>query len=129
LTNISAAGVVIPGVTLNNRAPFAPKWKASIGAQYEVETGAGTITPRIDYAYQSAFFTNIDNNPLGEVPGYGTFNAHVSWASADENWRLTAEVKNLANKLYYYNLFYNLGERTAQPAPPREWSMTLKRKF
>ncbi|WP_404711789.1 TonB-dependent receptor [Sphingomonas sp. MMS24-J13] len=129
LKSFTSAGVVIAGVTLDSKAPFSPKWKAAVGVQYAVGTAIGTLTPRIDYAYQSSFFTNIDNNPLGAVPGYGLFNAKLTWDSPDRAWRLSATVKNMFNRFYYVNKFFNVGLQTTQPAPPREWMLTLRRKL
>jgi iron complex outermembrane receptor protein len=129
LKSFTGAGLVIPNISLATRAPFAPKWKAAAGIQYAVETDLGTITPRVDYAYQSAYFTGIDNNPLGEVPGYGIFNARFSWDSPDGSWRVSLAAKNLTNKLYYLGKFFVNGLSLGQPAPPREVSVTLNRKF
>jgi iron complex outermembrane receptor protein len=129
LKSFSAAGVVIAGVTLDSKAPFAPKWKAAVGVQYAADTPIGTLTPRIDYSYQSSFFTTIDNNRLGQTPGYGLFNARLSWDSSDRSWRISATVKNMFNKFYFVNRFFNVGLQYSQPAPPREWMLTLRRKL
>lgn len=129
LKSFTAAGIVITGVTLDSRAPYAPKWKVSVGAQYSADTSFGTITPRVDYSYQSSFFTGIDNNPLGETPGYDLVNAHVAWDSPDRSWRMTVAVNNVFNKFYFINRFFTLGLQYSQPAPPREWSLTLRRSF
>jgi iron complex outermembrane receptor protein len=129
LKSFTGAGLVIPGVSLATRAPFAPEWKVSAGVQYAAETGIGTITPRIDYAYQSAYFTGIDNSPFGKVPGYGIFNARLSWDSSDKSWRVSVAAKNLTDKLYYLGKFFVNGLSLGQPAPPREVSVTLRRKF
>jgi iron complex outermembrane receptor protein len=129
LKSFTGAGLVIPNVSLATRAPFSPKWKAAAGIQYAAETSLGTITPRIDYAYQSAYFTGIDNSPLGKVPGYGIFNARLSWDSPDRSWRVSIAAKNLTDRLYYLGKFFVNGLSLGQPAPPREVSVTLRRKF
>jgi len=129
LTSISAAGVVIQGVALANAAPFAPAWKAALGAQYGVETRIGTFTPRVDYSYQSSYFTTIANNPEGQVGAYGVTNARLTFDSPNKDWRLSLAVRNLFDTTYYNNKFFNLGMTLAQPAPPREVSVTLRRNF
>lgn len=129
LTSISAAGVVIQGVTLANAAPFAPAWKAALGAQYGVETRIGTFTPRVDYSYQSSYFTTIANNPEGQVGAYGVTNARLTFDSPAKDWRLSLAVRNLFDVTYYNSKFFNLGMTLAQPAPPREVSVTLRRNF
>jgi len=129
LKSFTVAGVIISGVTLDSKAPFAPAWKAAAGAQYSFDTSFGTITPRIDYSYQSSFFTTIDNNPLGKTPGYSLVNARIAWDSPDRNWRLAAAVSNVFDKFYFINRFFTTGPQYSQPAPPREWSLTLRRNF
>ena len=39
LTRLGAPGLTIAGITLNNKAPYAPEWKASAGVQYTVPSG------------------------------------------------------------------------------------------
>jgi len=129
LKSFTAQGVIISGVTLDNKAPFAPKWKVALGAQYEVETAIGSFTPRLDYTYQSSYFTGIDNAPEGKVDGYGIFNARLTFDTPDKDWRLSLAAKNLFNKFYYNNKFFNLGMILGSAAPPREVSLTLRRTF
>jgi iron complex outermembrane receptor protein len=52
------------GISLDGVTPFTPKWKWNIGAQYEIQFGnAGSLTPRVDIAYQSDTFTSPLNQP------------------------------------------------------------------
>lgn len=129
LKSFTATGVTIIGVTLDSKAPFVSKWKFAAGVQYAVETEIGTITPRLDYNYQSSFYTNINNDPLSMVPRRGIFNARITFDSLDKDWRLSIAAKNLFDKYYYNNRFFNVGLSSAQPAPPREISVTLRRNF
>ncbi|HWU04525.1 MAG TPA: TonB-dependent receptor [Novosphingobium sp.] len=129
LDSISAAGVVIQGVTLSSQAPFAPKWKANIGAQYAIQTRLGTVTPRLDYTYQSSYFTAITDDPQGQVGAYALVNARIGFDAPGRQWHLALAVRNLLDTVYYNNKFYNLGMTLAQPAAPREVSVTLRRDF
>src|SRR5690606_28397226 len=109
--------------------PFAPEWKVAIGAQYAIETSIGAFTPRVDYTYQSSYFTNIDNAPQGVVPAYGVFNARLTFDSINDDWRISLAAKNLFDKLYYNSMFFNTGMVLGQPAAPREISISLRRSF
>lgn len=131
LKSIGAAGATINGITLASEAPFITKWKASLGVQYEAEIGdAGSITPRADLAYQSSYFINADDNPLGLVPAYTVINGRVTWASVDKQWSLALAVTNLTNRYYYLSkVRLPIGITTGTPGAPREWSLTLRRKF
>ncbi len=131
LKRLGAAGATINGITLASQAPYITKWKTSVGAQYEANLGGrGSLTPRIDMAYQSSFFIAADNNPLGLVPSYTTWNGRVTWRSEDRSWEAGLAVTNLADKFYYRNKTrLPIGITTGQPGAPREWSVSIRRQF
>ncbi|MEO0031851.1 MAG: hypothetical protein RIS94_1609 [Pseudomonadota bacterium] len=121
------------GVTLDMVAPFNAKWTGSAGIQYDVPLGSlGKLTPRIDWSYQSSFYASAVNNPYNLVGGRSLFNARVSWTSADDAWVLSAAVTNLGDKFYYVGASENVanfGLSNAVVGRPREWSLSIKRKF
>jgi iron complex outermembrane receptor protein len=132
LKRIGASGATITGITLANIAPYVTKWKAAGGIQYRFDIGdMGSLSPRLDVAYQSSFYTNIDNNPASLTPGYTIANARLSWQSPDKNWEAVLAVTNLFDKFYYQNTFRGpaISSVTGQPAPPREWSVSLRKSF
>jgi iron complex outermembrane recepter protein len=121
------------GLTLAMTTPFAPKWKYSAGAQYQIALGdAGTLTPRLDWSYQAAFHSQPGNHAVNRVPNYYVLNGRLSWQSTDEKWNVAFEGSNLTNEVYYLTFFDN---RTStqnvfgQVAAPRQWAVTLKRSF
>lgn len=132
LKRLGAAGATIAGITLANIAPYVTKWKAGGGIQYRADLGElGTVSPRFDIAYQSSFFTAIDNNPASLTPSYTVANARVSWQSSNRDWEVAFAVSNLFDRFYYQNKFRGpaIASVTGQPAPPREWSLSLRKNF
>lgn len=132
LRRVGATGATIAGITTDNIAPYVTKWKVGGGIQYEADTGsAGTITPRIDVAYQSSFYTSISNSAATLTPGYTIVNGRISWKSPDRDWELALSVSNLFDKYYYLNKFYGpaIAVGTGQPGAPREWALSLRRTF
>ena len=131
-TSISAAAQAA-GITLGMQSPFAPRWKFSAGAQYQWIMGsAGSLTPRIDWSRQTSFHAAAINSPFNHVDGYSLLNGRVTWRDASELWNVSLEVTNLTDKLYYLGIFDNRGSsRTVmgQPAPPRQWAVSVKRNF
>jgi iron complex outermembrane recepter protein len=114
------------------QSPFSPEWKYSVGIQYEVLLGAmGSLTPRVDWSYSSDFYGTAVNTELGHVPGHHLANARLTWRQADGKWQSSLEVTNLADKLYYYGYFPNGSNGTVvgNPAPPRQWALSIKYKF
>ncbi|MPT48671.1 MAG: TonB-dependent receptor [Sphingobium sp.] len=131
LTRIGAAGVNVVGLSRDNKAPYAPEWKLGGGIQYSFDIGnAGTITPRFDVNYQSYFFSNMDNNPLGKVAGYTVSNARIMFEDANREWQVALAVTNLFDKYYYLNkIHYPIGITVGQPSLPREWKVSVRRSF
>ncbi len=114
--------------------PYTPTNKYSIGAQYAFDMGnMGSLTPRIDYSYQTQIFTDATNASTNLIPGYGIANFHLTWNSEDETWSAAVVVTNLADDYHYLTIFDNMrgsaGYETGEPDRPREFAFTIKRKF
>jgi iron complex outermembrane recepter protein len=139
-------GVVIrPGVVGTNAAgvgpndpPAVPQWKANLGVQYKADLGdSGSITPRFDLAYQSHQYTGPA--VIGGVrirnflPSFTTLNGRLTWKNAEDDVSVSLEVTNITNKYYYLSRFNLLGAGAgfdkALPAAPREWAVSVKKKF
>lgn len=129
-----ATSSIVPGVT---QAPFVPKWKYAIGAQYEIDLGGiGYLTPRADWIWQSEFDSALPNS----VPGYtygrtesrGLMNARLTYETVDGDWQVALAATNLFNKFYYNNKYDQVtqsGNNYGMPGRPREIMLSLKRKF
>lgn len=118
-----------------NVRPYSPKWKWSIGAQYEIDLGeVGSLTPRVDVAYTSAVYSSNTARATGRLPGYTVANARLAWRSPDRDWEAALEVTNLTDKLYYtsnadLSFIPSIGFAWNAPGRPREWALTLRRNF
>jgi iron complex outermembrane receptor protein len=132
IKDLGAATGVSGGPTLASQPPGTPKWKANIGAQYTAPLGdVGTLTPRFDVYYQSKVFNEITNNPRAAQEGYALANGRLTYASPDEDWSVSLQVTNVFDKFYYVNKFIQAGTYifTGQPGRPREWAVTVRRRF
>ena len=80
-TTVAVGGPTnLNGPQFGDYAPYTPEWKWSLGAQYEFSLGnAGTLTPRIDAAYQSKVYTVSANRASNEIDAYTVANARVTW--------------------------------------------------
>ena len=122
------------GITLNSPLPNAPAWKVSLGTQYTFDLGRhGTLTPRVDYVYQSTVYFGSDTfDPYERQAGYGMVNARLTWRQQDSKWSVAGYVTNLGNKLYYTDKFNELnsfGTATGTVGMPREFGVTVRRDF
>ncbi|MBO9517231.1 MAG: TonB-dependent receptor [Porphyrobacter sp.] len=135
-------GPVSVGGPTNINAPqfgdypaFTPRWKWSLGAQYEIVLGggAGSITPRIDLAYQGDMHTNPINRDSNLIEGYTLANARLTWRNDKEDLEFALEVSNLFDEYYYLSIndqsTGGQGYTNAQPGRPREWAVSVKKKF
>ena len=125
------------GTTISLTDPFAgsPKWKWTLGAQYEADLGKfGSLTPRVDASYQSKVYTGFKYNNVPQFIGaYTLVNARLTWQNPDHDLSVALEATNLTNKYYYVTLFdlraAGAGLDKAQPGRPREWAVTVKKTF
>jgi iron complex outermembrane recepter protein len=139
----AAAGLCISGNPgYSDISPGMSKWTANLGVQYEIPMGvAGWVTPRLDTSYHTRRNNNFYNNYAGPTgtglqaftPAMALLNGRVTWQDQSRVWSVAAFVTNLTNK-YYYQSFLDLrafgeGQTSAQPGEPREWGVTVGRKF
>jgi iron complex outermembrane recepter protein len=144
--NATFTGVAIaPGVVGVNPAgvapndpPGVPQWKANFGIQYKAELGsAGSITPRIDVSYQDKQYTGPSViggvRVLNFLPSFTTINGRLTWKNADEDVSVSLEVTNITDEYYFLSRFNLIGAGAgfdkALPAAPREWALSVKKKF
>ncbi|MBO9575078.1 MAG: TonB-dependent receptor [Sphingobium sp.] len=116
-------------------------WKWAFGIQYKGELGnLGSITPRIDVTRQLALPGNnlraaagSPSQIYGQMPGYTLANARITWANPEEDLSVSLEVTNLFDKYYFINKFdltgAGAGVISGQPGRPREWAVSVKKKF
>jgi iron complex outermembrane receptor protein len=123
-------------------SPGMSKWSANLGVQYAIPLGAaGSVTPRLDTSYHTRRNNNFYNNyagptgngPQAYTPGMTMMNGRITWQDEARLWSVAAFVTNLTNK-YYYQSYLDLrafgeGQMSAQPGEPREWGVTVGRKF
>ena len=119
-------------IPCNSITPYTPKTNYSVGVQYDHEFGAGTVSVRFDGSYQSEMYTTSENTVWSKMDSRFVGNGQISFTSADRDWKLTAEVRNIFNKYYFLSVAdvtTSLGAVTGVPALPRTWAVTLKRNF
>jgi iron complex outermembrane recepter protein len=138
--SISAAAAN-SGIGLEDEGTYIQEWQWSVGAQYGVDLGElGTLTPRIDVNFEDDFNRNTNNvdaatggrDIFGHIEDRLLVNARLTYLTADEDWQVALEVKNLTDKLYYTDVFDNRGSTNSiqgTPALPRTWAVTVKHNF
>lgn len=111
-----------------NNLVRAPKWAASIGAQYTIELGdTGSLTLAGNYYYNDGFFFDPQNRVA--QPSYNLLNASATWA-INENFSLQFWAKNITDEEYFAQVDISAptGD-TFFPSPPRTYGATLRMHF
>jgi iron complex outermembrane recepter protein len=111
---------------------FQPmKW--SLAAQYEIHLPlAATLTPRVDFIYNSGFFTNSNADPQSYNPGYHEVNARITYRPDGDKWEASLMGLNLGDKLWYtsvFDLYASSGALYGMPSAPRTVEVQFKRNF
>lgn len=113
----------------------------SVGVQYEADLDRlGTITPRFDIARQGAVAGTATRPAAGSpsaafatADAYTLAGARLTWKNVEKDVELSFEVTNLFNKYYFLSKFdltgAGAGVISGLPGRPREWAMSLKKKF
>jgi iron complex outermembrane receptor protein len=124
-------------------SPRTPKYTAALGAQYSMALAGGRLTPRLDMTYQSTIYFAANNGCYGagstagcgetdNQPGYTLLNGRLTWETASKKWQASLWGRNLTDKEYFYgklSLITFFGREQGNPAPPREFGLTVQRKF
>ena len=121
------------GPTLDSMQRYTPKWKFNVGAQatLPVLDDFGKLTLNVDYAYQTKQYPDGHNFEVLKIPAYGVGNARLTFATLEHGWSVSAAVRNMFDKYYFYNRNFISGnfQVKGNPAPPREWSLSLRKTF
>jgi iron complex outermembrane receptor protein len=115
--------------------PDTSKWSGDLYAEASKPLGSLTASLRGDlYAQTSQYFSSTYNtlNPGTEISGYGLANFRLGLEGPGAGWRVSANIKNAFNHVYYVggvgfaSLF---AVNTVVPGPPRTYTLEGRYKF
>ncbi len=96
--NYIIAGKGSGGQNYTANIPLSPKWTITGTAAYDIDLGAGTLTPSAQ-VYYNAGFDNLDLNlPLAKTPSYTKTDIRLTYVARSERYTLQAYVENLEDK-------------------------------
>jgi len=119
---------------ITDRLLGIPDFNASAGIQYvaEIPALAGRITPRLDWFYTGTTDYSVSRPELNGKR-YSVFNARVTYDNEPTDFSISLSATNLFNKFYYVSYFdlsgFGFPQTNAQPAEPREFAVTLSKRF
>ena len=113
--------------------PYVPRYKWSLGAQYDYSLrSGGLLSARLDVTRQGDQYSNPRNGPTSLIPAYTLANLRFMWRSPDDAWEAAIEATNITDEYYFTTRFdqYTVtGASDGQPGRPREYALTIKRRF
>jgi iron complex outermembrane receptor protein len=77
-------------------------------------------------------FAEASQDPYDSINGYGLLNGRITWKAPDAKTDVSLFVTNITDKFYWANKFDTValaGVGLGTPGRPREWGLTLKRRF
>jgi iron complex outermembrane receptor protein len=113
----------------------------SLGIQYEANLGSsGTLTPRFDIAYQGSIAGTATYPAAGSpsalfsnTGSYTVANGRLTWRHTGGDMEIALEVTNMFDKYYFLSKFdlsgAGAGTISGLPGRPREWAVSVKKKF
>lgn len=121
-------------ININDRASSAPQWKWSAGIQYKADLGDnGSLTPRFDISHSGSRFGGRAFDGSFFLPSYTLANARLTWRNSGNDFDISLEATNLFKEYYFTARFDAVGAFTgnaySQIGKPREWAITVKKKF
>jgi iron complex outermembrane receptor protein len=113
-----------------------PKWKYSFGIQYRADLGsAGSLTPRFDFAHTGKTSAGriAAGLPIEYFNAYDIGNARLTWRNEAEDLSISMEVQNVFNEYYtpfrFAAVYAFTGTAYSQVGRPREWALTVQKRF
>jgi iron complex outermembrane receptor protein len=86
-----------------HRLVQTPEYTVNLGAQYEIQTGFGTVTPRVDVFWSGDLFFLSANSPLDRQKAYALVDANVIWRSPDRRWQVEGFIHNATDETVISN--------------------------
>ncbi len=78
--------------------PFAPRWKANAGVQYETQMGSGDFYARTDISWVDDHIPSSSLDERHEQSDYAMANVKLGWRN--DNWDFSIWGKNITNQDY-----------------------------
>lgn len=109
-----------------NELAYTPPWSAMALINYEKPlTNTFGVNVGVDGHYQSKAYGELTDDPTFIQHEYYVLNAHLGLKTLDNQWALTAFVKNLTNEVYYVSLYRLSDDGVRYTGMPRTVGVTL----
>ncbi len=124
---LAYVAVPIPNAK-GNRLAFSPEFTATAFISHTLETSIGKFDTNASVSTNSGYFAEPSNGY--KEPSFYVINVRETW-SPNDNFSISAFVKNLNDRTYYQGLITALptGVTGNTPGAPREYGVSVRYKF
>jgi iron complex outermembrane receptor protein len=118
-------------LTPDAKLPNTPEWTANASAEYTVPIAWGSLAFRVDYSHTDDVWNDAQNSPFVFQEAYDLWNTTLRYTSPAEAWEIALFGKNLGDERYITSgdSNYGLGFHEANYNRPREYGLTVRRRF
>ncbi|MEE2665236.1 MAG: TonB-dependent receptor [Myxococcota bacterium] len=118
-----------------NTLPKSPKYNLTLNAQYDIHVSTlglpewGTLTPRIQYNFQSRTYYRIHNEDVSSQGRFSKIDVRLTWRSNSNRWQVEGFVNNVTDVDTINSIFLSAnfdGSITAQYQLPRTAGVRFK---
>lgn len=105
----------------------APKWVASLGGDYKIPIGSGTIGLSSTVYYNSGYYMDVQNRL--KQGDYVLLNMGLSWATASEALEVRIWGRNVTGTRYRGTVASSALSDVYYPGAPRTYGVTVRTRF
>lgn len=116
--------------------PYTPKWSLSAGARYEWPVGERlNAWVSANGSYQTGSISTFGAKevtpglPRLEIPAYGLLDLAAGLDTADGHWRFQVFGKNVTNKYYITNIFYQIDSVVKYSGMPATYGLSARYRY
>ena len=117
------------GLSLTDNIPGVPNWQANGSISYEIATGFGTITPRLDLSYSAKQDNDALNFQLLKRDSYTIVNVAIDFRDVTDRWTLSLFGRNLTEDQYIVAGFNGNEYVDGVISRPAEWGVSIGYSF
>lgn len=88
------------GDVVDRELPQAPPFSMNFIARYAWPAFGGTLAAQLDGKYMDDQYLGLDNAPINREEAYEDLNARFSYSPANDNWTITAWIRNFTDNAY-----------------------------
>ncbi|NJO12478.1 MAG: TonB-dependent receptor [Gammaproteobacteria bacterium] len=89
-----------PRFIIGSSLPLAPKWKATLQADYRISFNSFDLVPAATVSYQDEQWADLNENALTRIPAYTTVDLSLALQDANDRYRIALVGRNVTDESF-----------------------------